>query len=189
MKSAAVWRVGFFVLLALYPFVVYFGIRTLPPSFFGILLALAVAARFAVLKREDRALALPLLSLLLVYAVIAAIVGRAQALLYYPVLVNLLLGLIFVVSVLNKNPLLLRLVRARGIQLSKYGPRYLTNLTMVWAGFFAANCLVALWTTTASMEAWTLYNGLISYLLVGLLLGAEWMFRRHYKRRLGVGTH
>lgn len=189
MRSAAAWRVGFFILLALYPFVVYFGIRVLPPSFFGILLALAVAARFAVLEREDRVLALPVLTLLLVYSIIAAVVGRAQALLYYPVLVNLLLCLLFVVSVLNKNPLLLRLVRARGIPLSEYGPPYLTRLTVVWAGFFAANCLVALWTTTTSMETWTLYNGLISYLLVGLLLGAEWIFRRYYKRKLGIGTH
>ena len=187
MRSAAVWRIGFFILLALYPFVVYFGIRELPPSFFGILLAALVATRFAALKKADRALALPVLVLLLVYAVAAAIVGRAQALLYYPVLVNALLCLLFIISVLNKNPLLLRLVRARGIPLSKYGPRYLTTLTMVWAVFFVVNGLIALWTTTLSMETWTLYNGLISYLLVGLLLGAEWIFRRHYKRRLGVG--
>jgi uncharacterized membrane protein len=91
--------------------------------------------------------------------------------------------------VVNRNPLLLRLVRARGMPLSKYAPRYLTNLTLVWASFFAVNCLAALWTTTASMETWTLYNGLISYLLVGILLGAELLFRRHYKRRLGVSTH
>ena len=188
MRSSIVWRIGFFALLALYPFVVYFGISVLPPGFFGILLAVIVAARFAVLKREDRALALPVLALLLVYGVVAAILGRTQALLYYPVLVNLALCIVFIASVVNGNPLLLRLVRARGIPMSRFGPRYLTVLTVVWSGFFAANGLVALWTTTASMETWTLYNGLISYLLVGLLLGAEWAFRRQYKRRLGVGS-
>lgn len=186
MRSSIVWRVGFFTLLALYPFIIYFGIRVLPPSFFGILLAVIVAARFAALKRADRALALPVLALLLFYAVAAASLGRTDALLYYPVLVNLMLFILFVASVVNGDPLLLRLVRARGIPMSRFGPRYLTLLTVVWAGFFAVNCLVALWTTTASMEIWALYNGLISYLLVGLLLGAEWIFRRHYKRRLGL---
>lgn len=188
MRSSIVWRVGFFALLALYPFIVYFGIRMLPPSFFGILLAVIVAARFAVLKREDRTLALPVLALLLVYAVAAASLGSAEALLYYPVLVNLMLCILFVASVVNGDPLLLRLVRARGIPMSRFGPRYLTVLTAIWGGFFAINCLVALWTTTASMEAWALYNGLISYLVVGLFLGAEWIFRRHYKRRLGVSS-
>lgn len=188
MRESIVLRFAFFGLLALYPFMVYFGISVLPPSFFAILLALAVALRFAVLKQEDRALALPVLLLLLVYAVVAAVLGKTQALLYYPVLVNALLCFVFVASLRNGDPLLLRLVRARGIPMSKYGPAYLTNLTAIWAGFFVANGLMALWTTTASMATWTLYNGLISYLLVGGLIGGEWLFRRHYKRRLGVDS-
>jgi uncharacterized membrane protein len=186
VRQSIVLRIAFFGLLALYPFVVYFGLRVLPPSFFGILLAVVVAARFAVLRREDRALAVPVLVLLLIYAVAASIVGRAQALLYYPVLVNFLLCVIFAASLRNEEPLLLRVVRSRGIPMSEYAPRYLTRLTALWAGFFAVNCLVALWTTTSSMETWTLYNGLVSYLLVGLLLGGEVLFRRHYKRRLGI---
>ncbi|HUF71518.1 MAG TPA: hypothetical protein VMR74_01330 [Gammaproteobacteria bacterium] len=188
MRSVIVWRFAFFGLLALYPFVVYFGLRVLPPSFFGILLAIVVAARFAVLKRSDRTLALPILVLLLIYAIVAAFLGRAEALLYYPVLVNLLLCTIFVGSLGRGEPLLLRIVRARGIPISKHGPRYLTNLTAAWAAFFMVNGLVALWTTTLSMETWTLYNGLISYLLVGLFLSVEWLFRRHYKRKLGVSN-
>ena len=73
--------------------------------------------------------------------------------------------------------------------MSEHATGYLTRLTAIWAGFFAANGLVALWTTTASLEVWTLYNGLISYLLVATLMLSEWLFRRHYKRRLGISDH
>ena len=182
-------RGAFVGLLALYPFIVYFGIRVLPASFFGLLLAALVVLRFSVVRSDERAMALPVMLLLLAYAIAASVVGRTQALLYYPVLVNGLLCAIFARSLHKGEPLLLRLVRARGMPMSEHAPGYLTRLTAVWAGFFAANGLVALWTTTAPLEVWTLYNGLISYLLVALLMLGEWLFRRHYKRRLGISDH
>jgi uncharacterized membrane protein len=37
-----------------------------------------------------------------------------------------------------------------------------------------------------SIEIWTFYNGLLSYFLVATLAGGEWVFRRRYKRRMGV---
>jgi uncharacterized membrane protein len=182
-------RAAFVGLLALYPFLVYFGIRVLPASYFGLLLAALVLLRFSVVNRDERAMALPLMLLLLAYAIVAAIIGRTQALLYYPVLVNGLLCVVFALSLRKGEPLLLRLVRARGMAMSEHATGYLTRLTGIWAGFFAANGLVALWTTTASLEVWTLYNGLISYLLVATLMLGEWLFRRHYKRRLGISDH
>ena len=57
---------------------------------------------------------------------------------------------LFVASLRSGEPLLLRIVRARGIPISAHGPRYLTRLTAVWAAFFVVNGLVALWTTTTS---------------------------------------
>ena len=186
MRLQAALRYAFFGLLGIYPFIVYFGIRVLPASFFGLLLGALVLGRFAYVKRGERLIAVPVLSLLLAYAVAAAMIGREQALLYYPVLVNLVLSVVFAASLATSEPLLLRLVRARGIRISDQGPRYLTRLTAVWAGFFVVNGLVALWTTTASIEAWALYNGLISYFLIALLLGVEWLYRGRHQKRLRV---
>jgi uncharacterized membrane protein len=182
-------RVAFVGVLALYPLIVYYGIRVLPAGFFGLLLAVFVLLRFAIVRKEERAMALPVTLLLLAYAIVAAIVGRTQALLYYPVLVNVLLLAVFASSLRGGEPLLLRVVRARGIKMSEHGPGYLTVLTGVWAGFFAVNGLVALWTTTASLEVWTIYNGLVSYVLVALLLVGEWLYRQRYKKRLGVSDN
>ena len=188
MIQSTIFRVTFVGLLALYPFIIYFGIRILPASFFGIALAVLLVLRFAFTRSAERATALPALALLLAYAVAAALVGSRQLLLYYPVLVNLLMCAIFAGSLRHEEPLLLKVVRARGVAMSEHAPGYLHRLTAVWAAFFALNGGVAFWTTSASMEVWTIYNGLIAYLLIGALIAGEWVFRRQYKKRLGISS-
>jgi uncharacterized membrane protein len=84
--------------------------------------------------------------------------------------------------------LLLRIVRARGTAIGGLGVTYLTRLTAVWAAFFVVNGMIAVWTTTADLEVWTLYNGLIAYLIIAALILGELMFRRHYKRHHNVSS-
>jgi uncharacterized membrane protein len=179
-------RVLFVVLLALYPFVVYFGIKILPPSFFGILLALVLLLRLGIIPASARATALPAIVVLLIYAVSAAVLGSELSLRYYPVVVSALLLVLFAGSLRTTESFLFKVVRASRIPMSEHAPRYLRRLTGVWAVFFALNGLVAAWTTTQSIEIWTLYNGLISYLLAALLMTGEYLFRRHYKQKKGV---
>lgn len=188
MKRARAIRALFILSVALYPFIVYFGIQVLPPSFFGLVLVVLLAMRYGVLQPEERPVLLPILLVFMTYAILTAVLQSTRMLLYYPVLVNLCLCSVFVISLRRNDPLLLRIVRARGMPVSKHGPRYLARLTGVWAGFFAANGLLSLWTTTLSLATWTLYNGLISYFLIGVMVTAEWLFRGHYKRRMGVET-
>ena len=173
--------------LATYPILIYFGIQTLPAGFFGLLLAVLVMLRIFTIRGGDRLVVLPLMALLLVYSVAVAFFGSTRSLLYYPVLVNVALCVAFSASLLSEDPLLLRFVRSRGVAMSEYAAPYLTRLTRLWASFFAISALVALWTTTASLEVWTVYNGFVSYLLVAALISAEWLYRRRYKRVRGVG--
>ncbi len=186
MSQAILVRLLFVIFVVLYPFVVYFGIRYLPPSFFGVMLAVVLAMRFGVLVPEERPVLLPLLTVLIAYAVASAALPSITMLLYYPVLVNFSLCAVFANSLRHEESILLRLIRARGMQVSKYGPKYIHRLTACWAVFFAVNGMIAIWTTTLSIEAWTAYNGLIAYLIVGALIGGERIFRRHYKKRMGV---
>ncbi len=179
-------RVFFVIAIACYPFLVYFGFQFFPPSVFSIALVILLAARFGVLVPEERTILLPLLLVFLGYAVTAGILKSAQMLLFYPALVNVCLCVVFANSLRQREPLLLRIVRARGMPISIHGPKYLYRLTAVWAVFFAVNASVAAWTTTLTLPAWTLYNGLIAYLLVAVLVFCEWIFRGFYKRRMGV---
>lgn len=186
MKRSGTIRGIFILSIAVYPFIVYFGIQVLPASFFGLALIALLAMRYGVLRPQERSILLPVLLILLSYALAATMFGGTVMLLYYPALVNFCLCGVFIASLYRGSPILLRIVRARGMHISEHGPGYLRRLTAVWAGFFAANGVISLATIATSMAAWTLYNGLIAYLLAGALFGGEWLFRGYYKRRMGV---
>ncbi len=61
---------------------------------------------------------------------------------------------------------------------------YCRKVTMIWCGFFVVNGSIALVTALlGDIKIWTLYNGFISYLLMGLLFGIEYLVRRAVKRK------
>jgi len=142
--------------------------------------------RFGVIRLTERSIVLPGFIVLFLYAATSALLGSTQMLLYYPVLVNALLLVLFAGSLRTKEPLLNRVVRARGTPIGEHTARYLTRLTAIWAGFFLVNGLIAVWTTTSSIETWTIYNGIISYLFVAVLASGEWIYRGYYKKRYGI---
>jgi uncharacterized membrane protein len=179
-------RALFLACIGLYPVFVFFGLSYLPPSFFGIALLVLLAMRYGVLLPEERPVLVPLLAVFVTYALVAAVSGSEAMLLYYPAVVNFGLCGVFLNSLRQGDPLLLRIIRARGWPMSEHAPIYLYRLTAVWAAFFVANGLVSIWTTTLGIEAWTLYNGFLSYVAVAVFVGIEYTFRRWYKRRMGV---
>ena len=63
------------------------------------------------------------------------------------------------------------------------GVAYTRRVTQVWLFFLLANGGVALATVFAGREIWMLWNGLVSYLLMGALLTGEWLYRRHARRQ------
>ena len=109
--------------------------------------------------------------------------GSERVLVIIPVLVKALRLVLFAGSLSSKEPLLIRVVRARGTPVGEHATRYLTRLTAIWAGFFLLNGLVSVWTTTSSIEIWTIYNGVISYLIIGVLASIEWIYRGYFKKR------
>jgi uncharacterized membrane protein len=186
MSSGRVLRAIFFVLIALYPVIVYIGIQHLPIGFFGTMLALLLLFRASVMRSAERHVILPVLIVHMAYSAITALSGSQQLLLWYPALVNFSLCLLFALSLRDSESFLLRLVRAKNIKLSVYGPAYLNRLTAVWAVFFLLNGSLAILTGAISLKTWALYNGFIAYLLIGALMGGELLFRHWYKRYKGV---
>jgi len=169
-----------------YPFLIFFGLSVLPPSFFGLVLLILLGLRFGVLLPEERLVFLPIILIFFGYAASTMYFDNAQLLLYYPAFVNFTLFIVFANSLRNEEPVLLRIVRSRGYAISDHTPKYLFWLTAVWAIFFMLNGSVSIWTSTLSLQGWTLYNGLISYFIVAILGVGEWLFRRYYKKRVGV---
>ncbi len=102
----------------------------------------------------------------------------ARALLLVPVFVNLFLLYAFGRTLRGGATLVEQLARLREPELSAAQLRHCRTTTAVWCGFFAANAAVtAALAWNAPLWLWTLYTGFLSYLLMALLFGAEWLVR------------
>ncbi|MDU7135113.1 MAG: hypothetical protein E6325_27580, partial [Enterobacteriaceae bacterium] len=64
------------------------------------------------------------------------------------------------------------------------GIQYTRRVTQVWCLFFIINGGIALFTAMyGDMSLWAAWNGMISYLLIGALMGAEWLVRSRLMKR------
>lgn len=122
-----------------------------------------------------------------VVALGTAIWNDPMGLLITPTLINAALLATFGTSLWAERPIVERFARLQAKDLSDAEVRYCRRVTKVWCGFFVANGSTALYLALArDVETWALFTGLISYLLVGMLFGGEYIYR-HWRFRRFVG--
>lgn len=122
-----------------------------------------------------------------VVALGTAIWNDPMGLLITPTLINAALLATFGTSLWAERPIVERFARLQAKDLSDAEVRYCRRVTKVWCGFFVANGSTALYFALArDVETWALFTGLISYLLVGMLFGGEYIYR-HWRFRRFVG--
>jgi uncharacterized membrane protein len=172
-----------------YPFLIFLGLRWLEPRWVAMGLGAAVVLR-ALLRwhrpsaEEVRRLAVPGL---LVAAVLGPtlVLNDARLLLFVPVLVNGALLVAFARTLLHGPPLVETFARLQDGDLTEAQVRYCRTVTGIWSAFFAANAAACFaLARSGDMWLWTLYTGLVSYLLVGALFAGEfvvrsWRFRNY----------
>lgn len=169
------------VVTAAYPLLVYFGLGRFEPRHLALLLA-ALAVLRALGSRDRFWWWAAGAGLLL--AAVSAFANEALPLKLYPVLVNGLLLIVFGASLVHPPPMIERLARLQEPDLDEHGVAYTRRVTQVWCGFFAVNGSIALATSLwADDKTWALYNGLIAYVLIGALMGGEWLVRRRVRAR------
>jgi len=96
----------------------------------------------------------------------------------YPSLVNLGLLIAFGATLVHGTSMIEKFARIGTPDLSDAAVRHTRRVTQIWCVFFATNGLFSLYTALYwQREAWSLYNGAISYGLVGALLGGEIAWR------------
>ncbi|QYK01711.1 hypothetical protein [Shewanella psychrotolerans] len=165
------------ILLLGYPVAVYFGLNYLPPGVIALVLCLILLLRLAMLKQQVKSMAIPVLVGIGLTAG-SFIAKRNDWLLYYPVVINLSMLALFGYSLKHGPSMIERLARFKEPDLPDEAIPYLNRVTQIWCGLFILNGTLAFYTASyASLEIWTLYNGFIAYLLIGLLLGGEWLYR------------
>lgn len=161
----------------LYPMAVFFGSTYLEPwKMAGLLIMLLLVRLIASVANKHWST--PLWIAAIGYAAFVMWSNQLSGLRLYPVLVNALMLLIFGWSLISPPSLIERLARLQHPDLPPEGVIYTRRVTQVWCGFFVLNGSIALVTALwASLEIWSLYNGLIAYVLMGILFGGEYLIR------------
>jgi uncharacterized membrane protein len=169
-------------LTLLYPLALWFGQERFQPRILALLLLLVALTRLQMLRVHWawRWWAVGTLALL----ALAVWANAVLPLKLYPVMVNATLLGVFVSTLLFPPSMVERLARIREPALPTSAIAYTRRVTQVWCLFFALNGTIALITALwASAAVWTIYNGFIAYLLMGLLFAAEYCVRGRFKRR------
>lgn len=103
---------------------------------------------------------------------------------FYPVAMNIFLLLSFSVTLKTQPSMAFRFATLADKSIIG-GPdeekvkHYCTIVTKIWVIFFIINGSIALTTALfTSYKIWTLYNGLISYILIGIIAGTEFIVRK-----------
>lgn len=173
--------------LLAWPFVVWFGLTHNSLHWLLPLIALLLVLRLHQARRKAGPMRVVMQSVALVGIVLcvaSTLLKTHQLLLFYPVVVNLLMLLLFGGSLWTAMPLVERLARLRDPQLPPEGVRYTRRVTQVWCLFFILNGGIALFTALrGDMRLWTAWNGVIAYMLMGTLMAAEWLVRRRVIKR------
>ena len=175
------------IVLLAYPFAVYYGLNqwgvgTVAGVFAGMFVLRIIGSNSSKL-RELKYIAWASGLMGLALTVLALIFKETHWFTYYPVAVNFFLLILFFSSLWQKQTLIERFARLQEPQLPDHAIGYTRTVTKVWCCFFIINGAISLTTGFISMGLWTLYNGLISYLLIGLLIAGEWLVRLHVKRK------
>ena len=180
MHKWASGLMGFLTLL--YPIAIYFGIQhfgieSFEPWKIAIALLVLMLARIPLAQQQQGWNQL-LFVIGIVYCLLAVWNNNLITLRFYPVLISFSLLIVFTTSLFYPPPIIERFARIQHPNLPEQGMRYTRKVTQIWSLFFAFNGLMA--TATAlwsSFAFWSLYNGFISYLLMGLLMAVEYWVR------------
>ena len=104
---------------------------------------------------------------------------------YYPPVMNFCLFMIFFSSLFHERTIIQKIALASDPNSNEAVMKYTKNLTYIWAVFTFLNFLVSVGTVFMSEKIWALYNGFISYLLVGIIFIIEYIVRINFMRKYG----
>ncbi len=167
------------IITVLYPFVVYYGIRYFEPWIIAVLLCILLGLRF-LLAGGSRTGSWGKWLLLVgaAYCCFAVWRNELDALRLYPVVVNTAMLVLFLWSLYSPPSLIEQLARLQHPDLPPEGVVYTRRVTQVWCLFFVVNGSIALATALwGNFETWSVYNGFVAYMLMGVLFAGEYIVR------------
>ena len=204
MKKAI--RIFFYVISILYPILVFtlLVIFKLPLKLLSLCVIALAAALFVSVSAKNKEKNLdwkPLATSILFFlaGLLCFLTDEAIFLKLYPVAINLIF-LVFFGSTLFRGPnMIFRFATladksVKGSFHEKKVENYCRKVTVIWCIFFILNGTVAILTVFAGKifgitpenadKVWSLYNGGISYILMGFLFAAEFIVRKFVDKKM-----
>lgn len=183
LRSLSTAALGFLTIL--FPFAILFAADSVGVWPIIILLVIAVALRLYVgAKGRGVGVMMGAQAAAVGLIVFAGLFDEALAARLYPVAVSGALLCVFAASLYAGPPVIEQLARLTDPDLPLEGVAYCRVVTQVWCGFFVMNGGIAFYTALWSDRwIWAIYNGFISYCLMGCLFVAEYIFRIRMRRR------
>jgi uncharacterized membrane protein len=172
----------------LYPIIAAVAVRFVGPGWvlLALILLLALRGRLGFSRKVPGGLTW---GLLLVAAALAlvALYDRELSVRLYPAFMNAAMLLAFAQTLWRPPSMIERFARLVEPELPESGVRYTRSVTWIWVGFFAVNGAIAAWTALyASWTVWTLYNGAVAYIAIGMLFLCEMLVRPFFRRAKGT---
>lgn len=178
------------LLVLAYPVLVYLGLLHFPVKWVALTISALLLLRIFALQRAARRLGgqplslLPALLVAIACSLLSGILNHAGALRLIPAVINLACLAGFSSTLRHPPSMIERFARLQEPSLDNHAIAYTRRVTQVWCVFFVINGSIALYTALFSnLQVWTLYNGLIAYVLMGLLFAVEFMVRQRVKAR------
>ena len=195
MKQMA-GKIFFTAISVLYPVIVYCGYRYwgLSPRRLSLMLLALGFYHFLNFTRSktqvERGRTGIFVVLIFLCALVAFFADNILFVKFYPVLVNLSLLSFFGFTLWRPPSFAFRMASLHDKSLEnspsfKSVERYCRNVTVGWCIFFVVNgSIAALTVFVGSDKIWSLYNGLISYILVGLFFIVEYLVRKMVQSKM-----
>jgi uncharacterized membrane protein len=170
-----------FVVLLLYPALVYFGLQYLGVRWTALAVLILVGRRFvvaALTQRSTSKIVLVQAGAMVTILALAALTDHPLGLRLAPFAVSLTFIATFAIS-LKTRPIIERFARMMRPDLPPDEVAYCRRLTHVWIGVLTANSLLLLAAVFVERDSlWTILVGPVSYGLFGVVFMVEYPYRK-----------
>lgn len=169
----------------LYPFFIYWGIQHFEPKHLGLAIACIYLFRTFMVSKKPLAKWGSVASLIF-FCVVIWWFNNEYLLKVLPALISIGALIVFTHSYIEPPTIPARIALKIEGELCEARVSYTNKITLIWIAFFIFNASASLCTVFwGSTKVWALYNGLISYLLIGCLFAGEYLYRTFvFERRL-----
>lgn len=168
------------ILMILYPFLVGWG---LSQGHFVWVSAILIVLGVMRLLSKGNSLLLPLTWFAILCGGLSLLLKDHAWLKMYPVFMSVGAGIIFATTLIKPPSMIERFARLVEPDLPESGVIWTRKVTIIWCVFFVINAVIALYTVIfAPMKVWVIYNGFISYILMGILFLGEFILRKRQQR-------